>query len=106
MANLRFQSALVDNLNNLLRFSGLHGYSAKRHSFRFYKGMKNEHYELIRLLRERAVHVSEWLQKESPQCFTDQRHLDFGTPERVYWHFGYLSALNDISELLQQTGPA
>jgi hypothetical protein len=66
--------------------------------------MKNEHHELIKLLRERATHVTEWIQKESPQCFAEQRHLASGTPERVYWHFGYLSALNDISELL--SGPA
>ena len=63
--------------------------------------MRNEHYELIKLLRERAAHVMEWLQKENPQCFAEQRHLDGGTAERLYWHLGYLSALNDISELLR-----
>jgi hypothetical protein len=62
--------------------------------------MRNEHYELIKLLHERAADVSEWLQKENPQCFAEQRHLNLGAPERVYWHLGYLSALNDISELL------
>ena len=67
--------------------------------------MRNEHYELIKLLRERAAHVSEWLQKENPHCFSEQRHLDTGSPERLYWHLGYLSALNDINEMLR-AGPA
>jgi hypothetical protein len=65
--------------------------------------MRNEHYELIKLLRERAAHVSEWLQKENPLCFSEHRHLTVGSPERAYWHFGYLSALNDIYELLEPT---
>ena len=68
--------------------------------------MRNEQHELIKLLRERAAHVAEWLQKESPQCFAEQRHLDANSPERVYWHFGYLSALNDILELTAHTGTA
>jgi hypothetical protein len=67
--------------------------------------MRNEHHELIKLLQERAAHVSEWLQKESPECFLEQRHLGAGSKERVYWHLGYMSAVNDICELLK-TGTA
>jgi len=66
--------------------------------------MRNEQHELIKLLRERAAHVSEWLKKENPQCFSEHRHLIVGTSERSYWHFGYLTALNDITELLHSTG--
>jgi len=69
-------------------------------------GMRKEQHELIKLLRERAAHVAEWLQKENPHSFNEQRHLDSGTPERVSWHLGYLAALNDVLELLVQSGPA
>ncbi|MGI9486261.1 MAG: hypothetical protein ACR2RF_10370 [Geminicoccaceae bacterium] len=34
------------------------------------------------------------------QCLTDQRHLDAGTSERDYWHYGYAIALQDIIDLL------
>lgn len=31
----------------------------------------------------------------------EQMHLCEGTPERVYWHFGYAVALKDVLRLLQ-----
>ena len=30
----------------------------------------------------------------------EQRHLDAGTPEREYWHYGYMVALRDVIRLL------
>jgi hypothetical protein len=68
--------------------------------------MRNEQHELIKLLRERAAHVAEWLQKENPQRFKEQRNLDPSSPDRIHWHFGYLAALNDVVELLVQSGRA
>ena len=56
--------------------------------------------DVIPHLQQRTTDLTEWLQKESPECFTEQKHLDPGTQERVYWHFGYLSALNDVLGLL------
>ena len=35
----------------------------------------------------------------------EQRHLERGTDERVYWHHGYASALKDILRILQGAGP-
>ena len=29
----------------------------------------------------------------------EQRHLNMGTPERVYWHYGYLMGLRDTLNL-------
>ena len=55
---------------------------------------------VIPYLQQRAADLTEWIQKESPECFTEQKHLDQGTQERGYWHFGYLSALNDVLGLL------
>jgi nucleoside 2-deoxyribosyltransferase len=36
----------------------------------------------------------------------EQRHLDAGTDERTYWHYGYASALKDIVRILQSTHSA
>lgn len=35
----------------------------------------------------------------------EQRHLDSGSAERLYWHHGYASALKDILRILQGAGP-
>jgi hypothetical protein len=34
----------------------------------------------------------------------EQRHLDSGSAERVYWHHGYASALKDILRILRGAG--
>ena len=56
--------------------------------------------------------MSEWLKKEYPHVFKEQKHLDVGNKdnevyrndcvERVYWHYGYLVALRDIKKLLEK----
>lgn len=33
----------------------------------------------------------------------EQKHLDTGSDERVYWHHGYASALKDVLRLLRGT---
>ena len=34
----------------------------------------------------------------------EQKHLDAGSDERVYWHHGYASALKDVLRFLQSAG--
>jgi len=34
----------------------------------------------------------------------NQRHLDEGTTERTYWHYGYASALKDVLGILHDAG--
>lgn len=34
----------------------------------------------------------------------EQKHLDAGTVERDYWHYGYLIALRDVLKRLDATG--
>ena len=33
---------------------------------------------------------------------TEQKHLEEGTEERIYWHCGYLSALTDVLNQLRR----
>ena len=54
----------------------------------------------ISVLEDRARQLSEWLKKSAPECFTEQKHLDENTQERVYWHYGYMVALRDALRFL------
>ncbi len=49
---------------------------------------------------ERAEQLKNWLKKNSPDCEDQQLHLDEGSQERTYWHYGYLIALQDVLALL------
>jgi hypothetical protein len=49
---------------------------------------------------DRIDRLAEWLAANAPECI-EQAHLDDGTRERAYWHYGYLTALRDMRELLR-----
>ena len=57
----------------------------------------------IALLRQRRDLICQWLDEEAPYTETDQLHLDAGTSERAYWHYGYQAALADAIRMLTQT---
>lgn len=50
------------------------------------------------ILQKRHDDLLEWISENAPQC-SEQRHLDEGTTERAYWHYGYLMALADMLAL-------
>lgn len=39
-------------------------------------------------------------------CWVLQHHLDEGTPERAYWHYGYYVALVDVLQILRLSDEA
>lgn len=53
-------------------------------------------------LRARIEDVHRWLGEEAPYAAVDQRHLEEHTPERAYWHYGYMTALRDVLSLLDR----
>lgn len=55
----------------------------------------------FRKIEQRERDLAEWLQINAPQCFSEQRHCEECSQERVYWHYGYLMALRDVASLLQ-----
>ena len=57
---------------------------------------------LADILQRRRKDLLEWVEGEDSHCIEEQRHLDAGTPERVYWHYGYAMALKDVLALLDQ----
>lgn len=56
---------------------------------------------LAELIQGRADQLKDWLAKHAPDTTKEQRHLDEGTRERAYWHYGYVSALQDVLRLLE-----
>lgn len=44
-------------------------------------------------LDDRIKGLKDWLIEQDPNCFKEQKHLDEGTPERIYWHYGELMTL-------------
>lgn len=55
----------------------------------------------FRKIEQRERDLTEWLRSAAPRCFSEQRHCEEGTQERVYWHYGYLMALRDVMSLLR-----
>lgn len=48
------------------------------------------------MIEKRIVELSDWLKEEAPHVGSDQKHLDAGSIECAYWHYGYLIALRDV----------
>jgi hypothetical protein len=64
----------------------------------------SEHYSIdkvsVEAIAEKTAAMTRWLEANAPDCEKDQRHLDEGTIERVYWHFGYVCATRDFLAML------
>ena len=56
---------------------------------------------VIDQLQLRHNSLRKWLTEHAPDCGQEQAHLDSGTSERVYWHYGYAVALRDALALLE-----
>lgn len=56
------------------------------------------------LIERRIRNMSDWLKEKGPDCVAEQAHLDEGSRERIYWHYGYLVALKDVLKMLERTG--
>lgn len=57
---------------------------------------------LEEVVERRMTELKDWLRQEGEAAVREQRHLDSGAPERLYWHYGYYMALRDILGLLPQ----
>ena len=55
-------------------------------------------------LNRRAKGTARWLKENAPNCVREQKHLQEGTAERAYWHYGYLVAIQDVLNLLSRKG--
>jgi hypothetical protein len=55
----------------------------------------------IEAISDKAEALTRWLAEHAPNCDTSQKHLDPGTIEQAYWHYGYVCALRDILSLVE-----
>jgi hypothetical protein len=46
-----------------------------------------------------------WSNENAPECTVEQKHLEEGSRERAYWHYGYAAALRDVIELMTRNLP-
>lgn len=51
-------------------------------------------------LRHRIRELEHWLRGQGVDVRNEQRHLDEGSRERLYWHYGYLVGLRDALNAL------
>ncbi len=58
--------------------------------------------QIVEKLKKRKDGIRRWLGNEAPYVPCDQKHLDAGTVERAYWHYGYQAALDDALRVLQK----
>jgi len=56
---------------------------------------------LEKLLNRRIAKLSTWLDRHAPYCREEQAHLDEGSRERAYWHYGYVVALGDVRDFIR-----
>lgn len=66
--------------------------------------MSSDHVSDLSTLIARAKGINKWLGEVDPSCFSEQQHLNDGSSERVYWHYGYMVGLNDAIRLLTGKG--
>ncbi len=53
------------------------------------------------LLEKRIQTLTAWLSRHAAFCAEEQAHLDDGSRERAYWHYGYLVAISDVRAVLR-----
>jgi hypothetical protein len=56
----------------------------------------------MQAISERISELTKWLAENASYCEREQKHLDAGTVERAYWHYGYLCALRDVITVISR----
>jgi hypothetical protein len=55
----------------------------------------------MQAMSEKVDDITRWLAREAPDIEKSQKHLDEGTIERAYWHYGYLCGARDFLALVR-----
>ncbi len=56
----------------------------------------------MRAISDKIAGLTRWLAEHASSCETAQKHLDEGSVERAYWHYGYLCALRDVASMIER----
>ena len=57
----------------------------------------------VQAISDKANDLTQWLAQNAPDCEASQKHLDAGTVEQAYWHYGYLCAMRDVLAMINST---
>jgi hypothetical protein len=57
----------------------------------------------VQAMSGKLAAMSRELNREAPDCETSQKHLDPGTVERAYWHYGYICGARDVLALVERS---
>ena len=55
----------------------------------------------IQAISDKLRALTCWLAENAPNCDISQKHLDAGSSQQVYWHYGYVCAIRDILSLIE-----
>ena len=65
-----------------------------------------EHFSIesvqMQAISQRVEELKHWLAEKAPYCAATQKHLDEGSVEQAYWHYGYLCALRDVQSMINR----
>lgn len=56
----------------------------------------------MRAISDKVEGLTRWLRENAPYCETAQKHLDEGSLEQAYWHYGYLCAVRDVLSMIER----
>jgi hypothetical protein len=57
---------------------------------------------VTKMLEVRSEHLKHTLKRDFGPQLRGDKHLDEGTPERAYWHAGYLTAMRDVLRMIRR----
>jgi hypothetical protein len=55
----------------------------------------------MQVIFDKIDRLTNWLAENASYCEGAQKHLDNGTAEQAYWHYGNLCALRDVASVVQ-----
>jgi hypothetical protein len=55
----------------------------------------------MQVILDKIDRLTTWLAENASYCESAQKHLDNGTAEQAYWHYGNLCALRDVTSVIQ-----
>lgn len=55
----------------------------------------------MQAISDKIAGTTHWLAQNPFHPENAQKHLDEGTPEQAYWHYGYLCALRDVASVIK-----
>ena len=63
-------------------------------------GQMTNHLDSLKSVRERIAGLEDYFARQKVDVKAEQSHLNEGSREGLYWHYGYMMALKDMLRVL------